>query len=58
VESERVTVVQVYNCDGTPGEPGELPTTFPNTGVEPTTDVAPAQAMVHWRNVPFNGGPI
>jgi hypothetical protein len=27
------TVVEVYNCDGTPGIPGETPTKYPNTGV-------------------------
>lgn len=27
------TVVKVYNCDGVPGQPGETPTKYPNTGV-------------------------
>ena len=27
------TMVEVYNCDGTPGIPGEIPTKYPNTGV-------------------------
>ncbi len=30
------TVVEVYNCDGVPGQPGETPTRYPNTGVPPS----------------------
>jgi len=29
------TVVHVYNCDGTPGKPGDTPTKYPNTGIPP-----------------------
>ncbi len=29
------TVVEVYNCTGEPGKPGETPTKYPNTGVPP-----------------------
>jgi hypothetical protein len=46
VTPDTATVVKVYNCDGTPGEPGELPTTYPNTGAELTIDVVREQSTV------------
>ena len=32
------TVVKVYNCGGTPGQPGKSPAKYPNTGVPPVGD--------------------
>jgi hypothetical protein len=33
VEAGGETVIMIYNCAGIPGKPGEIPTSFPNTGV-------------------------
>jgi hypothetical protein len=42
VEDAQESIVHVYNCDGTPGDPGDTPTKYPNTGVppEPATPVS------------------
>jgi len=29
---DEETLVSVYNCDGVPGDPGDTPTKYPNTG--------------------------
>lgn len=50
VHDDEQTVGKVYNCDGTPGKPGETPTKYPNTGVPPagegTTSLPMAGAMI------------
>jgi hypothetical protein len=34
------TVVEVFNCTGEPGTPGDTPTKYPNTGVQPAESKA------------------
>ncbi len=45
VHDDEETVVKVYNCDGTPGKPGETPTKYPNTGVPPAGEGATTLPM-------------
>jgi hypothetical protein len=54
------TVVEIYNCTGEPGTPGDTPTKYPNTGVPPAEgdltegpqEFAPASAPL-----PAHGNP-
>ncbi len=39
VNAGMESVVNVWNCGAEPGNPGETPTTFPNTGVGPAAQV-------------------
>jgi hypothetical protein len=35
VNEDEETTISVYNCGGTPGQPGKTPMKYPNTGVPP-----------------------